>query len=110
MRLCYLSSMATRIERIESILRERFAPAHLEVLDESVRHVGHAGAAGGGGHYVVVLVCDDFHGQPRLVRHRLVYDALAPMMRGDIHALALRTYSPEEWTASPEGTSEPAIR
>jgi BolA protein len=102
--------MAAAVERIESILRERFAPAHLEVLDESVRHVGHAGAAGGGGHYVVVLVCDEFRGQPRLARHRLIYDALAPMMRGDVHALALRAYSPDEWTAAPAETRKPSMR
>jgi len=84
---------------IESTLRAIFAPQHLRVEDESARHVGHAGAASGGGHFRVLIVADAFRGQDRLARQRAVYAALGTAMQGDIHALALRTLTPEEWAA-----------
>ncbi len=90
---------AERLERIERILRETFAPLHLELEDESERHRGHAGAAAGGGHFRVTLVSASFAGQSRVARHRKVYDALGTEMASEIHALAVRALTPEEWTA-----------
>ena len=86
---------------IETTLRETFAPAHLSVEDESALHRGHAGAAGGGGHFRVVIVADRFRGQTRVDRHAAVYAALGSAMKSDIHALALRTLTPEEWQRNP---------
>ena len=83
-------------ERIEAILRERFAPLHLEIRDDSARHVGHAGAAAGGGHFEVVVVSAAFEGKPLLDRHRMVNDALREMIGREIHALRLRTLAPGE--------------
>jgi BolA protein len=68
----------------------------LEVIDDSASHAGHAGAASGGGHYQLTIVSPRFIGVPRIERHRLVYAALAPLMKHEIHALALRTYAPGE--------------
>jgi len=82
---------------IEARLRAGLAPAHLEITDESDLHAGHAGAAAGGGHYRVVVVAAAFAGRARPDRHRLVYDLLGDLMPGAIHALALRTLTPEEW-------------
>jgi BolA protein len=82
--------------RIETILRARFAPLRLEIRDDSARHAGHAGAAAGGGHFEVLLVSAVFAGRPLLERHRMVNDALAEMIGGDIHALGLRTLAPGE--------------
>lgn len=82
---------------LESILRGAFAPTHLEVVDESAHHVGHAGAAAGGGHFRALIVAGVFAGKSALQRHRLVYAAVSDRMKGEIHALALRTYTPEEW-------------
>lgn len=84
---------------LDATLRGAFAPQHLEIADESARHAGHAGAAGGGGHYRVILVADAFRGHDLLARQRLVYAALGDAMRARIHALALRTLTPEEWQA-----------
>jgi BolA protein len=81
---------------VEARLREAFEPLRLEVRDESDRHRGHPGAASGGSHYRVVLVSSRFAGQPRLERHRMVYDALEGLMGSEIHALALELLSPEE--------------
>jgi len=83
-------------ERIEAILRERFAPLHLEIRDDSARHAGHAGAAAGGGHFEVVVVSAVFEGKSLLDRHRMVNDALREMIGREIHALGLRTLAPGE--------------
>lgn len=86
---------------LDGTLRDAFAPQHLEIIDESARHAGHAGAAGGGGHYRVLLVSSAFHDKDLLARQRLVYAALGEAMRSRIHALALRTLTPDEWAAQP---------
>lgn len=86
-----------RVQWIEDKLRAAFAPQHLSVEDESARHAGHAGAAGGGGHFRVLIVAESFRGQDPVRRHSAVYAALGAAMKSDIHALALRTLTPEEW-------------
>lgn len=83
------------VERIEQHLA-CLQPESLEVLDESAQHVGHAGAKDGGGHFQLVIVSKAFCGKPSQARHRMIYDALAPMMKKDIHALAIKAYAPEE--------------
>jgi BolA protein len=91
-----MSLVSTRTT-IESRLRQGLAPAHLEVVDDSPQHAGHAGAAAGGGHFSVIIVAGAFEGLGRVARHRLVYDLLRDLMPGAIHALALKTLAPSEW-------------
>ena len=88
--------MNQRIERITALLQAGLAPQECQVKDESALHAGHAGAASGGGHYRLRLVSSRFEGQPRIARHRLVYDALQDMMQSDIHALAITALTPAE--------------
>lgn len=71
-------------------------PQSLEILDESGKHVGHEGARAGGGHYQLVIVSEQFSGKPIQLRHRMVYEALGPMMKKEIHALAIKAYAPGE--------------
>ncbi len=71
-------------------------PESLEILDESGHHVGHAGAQSGGGHYQLVIVSSAFDGKPSQARHRMVYEALGPLMKKEIHALAIKAYAPGE--------------
>jgi BolA protein len=85
-----------RRARIEDRLREVFAPAELEVIDESAKHRGHAGAAEGGGHFRVAIVSERFRGVARIARHRMVHDALAGELGREIHALALSARAPGE--------------
>jgi BolA protein len=92
-----------RRSRIEALLRERLAAVHVEVLDESALHAGHAGAAGGAGHFRALVVSSRFEGRSLVERQRLVYAALAELMRAEIHALALRTLTPEQWQADAAG-------
>ncbi len=77
-------------------LTKDFAPLHCQLENESHLHVGHAGAASGGGHFRISLVSNRFDGCSRVVRHRLVYDCLADLMRSDIHALAIVALLPSE--------------
>jgi BolA protein len=86
---------ADTAREIERILRDRLAPTHLEVIDESMRHAGHAGASEGG-HFRVVVVTAAFRGLSLVARHRLVHTALGNLFAGRIHALALRTLAPDE--------------
>jgi BolA protein len=93
------TSPADRRQRIEDALRQRLDASHVEVLDESHLHAGHAGAAGGGGHFRAVVVSPRFAGRGRVERQRLVYGALSQEMGGEIHALSFRTLTPDEWEA-----------
>jgi len=92
-------SASERRSRIESLLRERLAAQHVEVIDESGLHVGHAGAAGGAGHFRALVVSPRFEGKSLVERQRLVYGALAEMLSAEIHALAMQTLTPEQWKA-----------
>jgi len=89
--------MSTRADRIAERLTATFAPARLEVVDESARHAGHAGAQPGGQtHYAVLVVAEAFAGQSRVARSRLVHDVLADEFAGGLHALALTLRTPQE--------------
>ena len=72
------------------------APESLEILDESGAHIGHEGAKSGGGHYQLVIVSRAFDGKAAQLRHRMVYEALGPLMKKEIHALAIKAYAPGE--------------
>jgi len=89
---------ADRRGRIEARLAQEFEPDHLEVIDESHLHAGHAGAKSGAGHFRVVIVSDRFAGASRVERQRLVYAALADEMGPEIHALSMQTLAVAEWS------------
>ena len=79
---------------IETKLADAFDLAHVEVRNESGNHNVPAGSES---HFKVVLVSEDFAGKPLLARHRAVNAALAAELQGPVHALAMHTYTPEEW-------------
>ena len=81
---------------IEQKLSAKFAPVHLEVVDESSRHQGHAGwREGGETHFRVRIATRQFAGLTRLAQHRAVMDELADELRGGIHALAIEVIDAE---------------
>jgi len=88
--------MSDRVTQIERRLRAALQPLRLDIVDESAKHAGHAGARDGGGHFDVTIVASQFSGKSLLQRHRLVYDALGETMRKDIHALSIHAFTPEE--------------
>ena len=98
-----MRGMSTRAERIAASLTEVFSPASLQVVDESARHAGHAGARPGGQtHYAVHMVAAAFEGQGRVARSRAVHAALAGEFADGLHALALTLRTPAE-AAAPRG-------
>lgn len=74
----------------------KLKPESLEIVDESAAHAGHEGAKSGGGHYQLVIVSREFDGKPAQYRHRMVYEALGPLMKKEIHALTIKAYAPGE--------------
>lgn len=80
------------------------APAHLEIVDESHMH-----SRGVETHYKAVVVCEEFAGLSVVKRHQQVYACLGDLMR-QIHALALHTYSPDEWAKHSSAPLSPACR
>jgi acid stress-induced BolA-like protein IbaG/YrbA len=54
---------------------------------------------GDGQHFQALVVSAEFAGRNRVQRHQLVYAALGERMREEIHALSMRTLTPEEWRA-----------
>lgn len=77
-------------------------PVHLEFLDDSGRHAGHAshggvdGADAGESHFFLTVVSARFVGRTRLQRQRMVTDLLRDELAGPVHALSIRALSPAE--------------
>jgi BolA protein len=81
-------------ERIRALLAP-LQPSAVQIEDQSAAHAGHAGA-GKGAHLRLHVVSPAFRGLSRLQRHRLVYECLAELMAGRIHALTMSLSAPEE--------------
>ncbi len=88
--------MSDRVEKIRSAIEAALNPASLEIIDQSHRHAGHAGARDGRGHFDVHIVSDAFKGKLPLARHRLVFAAVGNLMETDIHALSIKALSTDE--------------
>jgi BolA protein len=71
------------------------APTQLQLEDESALHVGHRGN-GGGGHFKLTIVSSQFCGKSPIIRHRLIYQALAGMIPQRIHALSIQALATDE--------------
>ena len=79
--------MAVTAAQIETLIRTALPDALVQATDTT----------GGGDHWSAVVVTTAFHGKSMIDRHRMVYGALGDLMRGEIHALALTTDTPEEY-------------
>jgi BolA protein len=87
--------------RIESKLRDAFAPQVLEVVDDSERHRGHAGwREGGETHFRVHMVASAMAGKSRIERQRAVNRCLADELASSVHALTMDLHAPEDTTRS----------
>lgn len=85
-----------RVDLIRDRINQALAPVHLEIIDDSHLHAGHAGAAGGGGHFSVRVVSEKFSNHKLIDRHRMVYQAVGDLMPAEIHALSITAITPEE--------------
>ncbi|WP_133467952.1 BolA family protein [Paraglaciecola marina] len=79
---------------IETKIVEHFNPEHLEVINESYMHNVPEGSES---HFKVIMVSESFEGERLIKRHRAVNAILKEQLANDIHALALHTYTKDEW-------------
>jgi BolA protein len=92
----YAQAMRTR-DLITEKLTKAFAPARLEVADDSHLHEGHAGhRPGGESHFRVYIVAKAFKGKSRIERHRMINETLMGELKGLVHALAIQALAPGE--------------
>lgn len=74
------------------------------VQPDSIKHSIETGmacdlvqVAGDGEHFEAIIVSTAFTGKNRVQQHQLVYRALGDRMKAEIHALSMKTYTPEQW-------------
>ena len=103
------SGLPVTAAQMEEQLRQALQPTHLEVLDESAAHAGHAGAGPQpfGTHFRVRIASPRFAGVSRVAQHRLVYDPLRKMIDQGVHAIAIEVLSPVHPTAAPLSPAAP---
>ncbi len=78
--------MIVTSESIQNNIAQNMATEHLTVV-------------GDGQHFEAVVVSEAFEGKSRVQRHQLVYQTLGDRMREEIHALSMKTFTPQEWAA-----------
>lgn len=89
--------MARVAAEIERRLTAGLAPDRLDVIDESDRHRGHAGARPEGeSHFRILVVASAFAGKSRIERQRMVHAVLGDLLHSEIHALAITARAPGE--------------
>jgi BolA protein len=81
-------------QTIEDKLTQNLSPLHLEVVNESNNHNVPPGSES---HFKVVVVSDQFEGKSLIQRHRMINEVLQDELQNKIHALALHTYTQEDW-------------
>ncbi len=81
--------MSNRIDSMREKITTALNPTHLEIIDDSADHYGHAGSANGAGHYTVKVASATFQDKSPVACHRLIYHALGDMMKDEIHALRI---------------------
>lgn len=89
------------ITTIKTTLQEKIGATIVEIDDRSDLHKHHQGrmnAPAGSGHYDAIVVAASFAGKTTMQQHRMVYSALSEQMQTTIHALSLKTYTPEQWS------------
>jgi acid stress-induced BolA-like protein IbaG/YrbA len=75
-------------------------PEQIEQFIKSGLECEHVEVRGDGQHWEAVIVSPAFRGKSRVQQHQLVYAALGERMRAEIHALSMKTVTPEEWAAA----------
>ncbi|MBY0407285.1 MAG: BolA family transcriptional regulator [Rickettsiales bacterium] len=86
----------TRHERIRALLQEKLLPNFLEIIDDSAKHHGHAGASPEGQtHYSLTIEAEAFRGLSRVQTHQMVYKLLEQEFQSGLHALAITARAPE---------------
>ena len=85
-------------------LNETFSPFYLEVLNESDKHSGPKNAQT---HFKITIVAAAFEKKRSVARHQSIYQILADELAGEVHALAIHTFSLEEWKVQQSSPDSP---
>jgi BolA family transcriptional regulator, general stress-responsive regulator len=83
---------------LRDLLQQSLSPIDLSIRDDSAAHAGHAGSREGA-HFAVSIVAEAFSGRTLIQRHRMVYEAAAPLLARGIHALQISALTPAEAAA-----------
>ncbi len=92
-------------EQIENALTQLLNPVVLDVVNESSQHNVPPNSET---HFKVVIVSEQFVGRRKVARHQQVYGAVSEQLAGPVHALALHTYTPQEWQEQGRSPQSPA--
>lgn len=88
--------MTNRTQRIREKLNEAFSPEKLDVIDDSARHAGHAGASDAGEtHFNVTISSTAFYGLSRVQVQRAINMVLSGEFETGLHALSLKAIAIE---------------
>lgn len=82
--------MNNRISTIQACLTQALSPTLLDIIDESEKHIGHAGAQNGAGHYALIMSSPYFKPNTQIDNHRMIYKALETLIPKEIHALKIK--------------------
>lgn len=86
-------------QKIEHLLQQSLSPEHLLVINESDQHNVPPGSES---HFKLLVVSQEFQGMRAVPRQQKVYQILAELVAGPIHALTMQTLTPEEWEKDSE--------
>ncbi|MFM2482248.1 BolA/IbaG family iron-sulfur metabolism protein [Celerinatantimonas sp. YJH-8] len=92
---------------IQQRLERDFSPSYLHIENESYRHHVPAGSES---HFKVAVVSEQFEGKRLLLRHKQVHACLVDLLSGPVHALALHTFTPQEWVSHQQIPDSPNCR
>ena len=81
---------------IKNRLEDKLDLIHFEIKDFTGRHLNHK-LHEGGFHLETTIVSDNFADKSLIERHRIVYDAMGELMKHEIHALSMKTFTKAEW-------------
>ncbi len=96
--------MSSIFDELRTRLEASLALDHFEVEDFAKGHQHHD-AYTGGAHLNTIIVSNAFNGMDLIDRHRKIYEIVNDLMQNEIHALSMKTYTPEEWTTIKEKSS-----
>jgi len=83
-------------KEIKDRLQKNMHLEHFEIKDFTGRHLNHK-LHEGGFHLEAIIVSKDFEDKGLIDRHRLVYESVDDLMKHEIHALSMKTLTPDEW-------------
>ncbi len=99
MQMVIISSLPD-IKSMEESLLKAFNATIVDIVDDSYKHLGHAGSTGGG-HYTLFIVSEFFEGISRIRRHQQILELFKDAMPHKIHALSIKALSLSEYNTAP---------